>query len=90
MSAASNSFDESFSHDQQIAQLRIPPHSIEAESSVLGGLLLDNSAWDRVGDLLNEGDFYRFEHRYSSAEMDQYQRRLFQFKYNQYQSRWRS
>ena len=35
-----------------MAQLRIPLHSIEAESSVLGGLLLDNGAWDRVGDLL--------------------------------------
>ena len=49
--------------DHQVAQLRIPPHSIEAESSVLGGLLLDNNAWDRVGDLLKESDFYRFEHR---------------------------
>jgi replicative DNA helicase len=53
----------SFGADQQIAQLRIPPHSIEAESSVLGGLLLDNGAWDRVGDLVKEGDFYRYEHR---------------------------
>ena len=49
--------------DRQIAQLRIPPHSIEAESSVLGGLLLDNQAWDRVGDLLIDSDFYRYEHR---------------------------
>ncbi len=49
--------------DRQVAQLRIPPHSIEAESSVLGGLLLDNNAWDRVGDLLNDSDFYRYEHR---------------------------
>lgn len=49
--------------DQQIAQLRVPPHSIEAESSVLGGLLLDNGAWDRVGDLLVDSDFYRHEHR---------------------------
>ncbi|CAM5784109.1 MAG: replicative DNA helicase [Burkholderiales bacterium] len=49
--------------DRQVAQLRIPPHSIEAESSVLGGLLLDNGAWDRVGDVLIEGDFYRYEHR---------------------------
>jgi len=63
MSAASSSFEEGFSHDQQIAQLRIPPHSIEAESSVLGGLLLDNGAWDRVGDLLVDGDFYRYEHK---------------------------
>jgi len=46
-----------------VDQLRIPPHSIEAEQSVLGGLLLDNQAWDRMGDLLVEGDFYRDEHR---------------------------
>jgi replicative DNA helicase len=49
--------------DRQVAQLRIPPHSIESESSVLGGLLLDNAAWDRVNDLLTESDFYRYEHR---------------------------
>lgn len=53
----------SASDDQEIAKLRTPPHSIEAESSVLGGLLLDNNAWDRVGDLLKEGDFYRYEHQ---------------------------
>jgi replicative DNA helicase len=52
-----------FSADQQVAQLRVPPHSIEAESSVLGGLLLDNGAWDRVGDLLIDRDFYRHEHQ---------------------------
>ncbi|MEO8250783.1 MAG: replicative DNA helicase, partial [Burkholderiales bacterium] len=49
--------------DRQVAQLRIPPHSVEAESSVLGGLLLDNAAWDRVGDLIVASDFYRYEHR---------------------------
>ena len=49
--------------DPQVAQLRVPPHSQEAESSVLGGLLLDNGAWDRVGDVLQESDFYRYEHR---------------------------
>jgi len=49
--------------DLEVAQLRVPPHSIEAESSVLGGLLLDNAAWDRVGDLLTDGDFYRYEHQ---------------------------
>src|SRR5574343_186025 len=52
-----------FSADHQVAHLRVPPHSIEAESSVLGGLLLDNSAWDRMGDLLVDGDFYRHEHQ---------------------------
>ena len=63
MSAVLSSLETGFSSDQQIAQLRIPPHSIEAESSVLGGLLLDNGAWDRVGDLLVDGDFYRYEHK---------------------------
>ena len=50
-------------HDLDLAQLRLPQFSMESESSVLGGLLLDNNAWDRVGDLLTEGDFYRHEHR---------------------------
>ncbi|MDB5895909.1 MAG: replicative helicase [Rhodoferax sp.] len=63
MSAVFPDLEDSFTHDRQIAQLRIPPHSIEAESSVLGGLLLDNNAWDRVGDLLKDHDFYRHEHR---------------------------
>jgi len=63
MSAVFSTSDGDFGQDREVAQLRIPPHSIEAESSVLGGLLLDNGAWDRVGDLLKEGDFYRYEHR---------------------------
>ena len=63
MSAVFSYADNDPSADRQIAQLRIPPHSIEAESSVLGGLLLDNSAWDRMGDLLVDGDFYRHEHK---------------------------
>ncbi|MDQ5877679.1 MAG: replicative helicase [Pseudomonadota bacterium] len=49
--------------DPAIAALRIPPHSIEAEQSVLGGLLLDNQAYDKISDLVSEGDFYRDEHR---------------------------
>jgi replicative DNA helicase len=63
MSAVLPSYEEDTFPDQQVAQLRIPPHSLEAESSVLGGLLLDNSAWDRVGDLVTDSDFYRYEHR---------------------------
>jgi len=64
MSALLSTFDPSgYGTDRQIAQLRIPPHSIEGESSVLGGLLLDNTAWDRVGDLLADQDFYRHEHQ---------------------------
>jgi replicative DNA helicase len=55
--------------EMDVSQLRVPPHSIEAESSVLGGLLLDNSAWDRVGDLLIDEDFYRLEHKLIYAAM---------------------
>ncbi|HMW65021.1 MAG TPA: replicative DNA helicase [Accumulibacter sp.] len=46
-----------------MAQLRVPPHSIEAEQSVLGGLLLENAAFDKIADLIAESDFYRDEHR---------------------------
>jgi len=63
MSAVLSAVADDYGSDRQVAQLRIPPHSIEAESSVLGGLLLDNAAWDRVNDLLQASDFYRFEHR---------------------------
>jgi replicative DNA helicase len=45
------------------AALKVPPHSTEAEQSVLGGLMLDNAAWDRIADTLNEADFYRRDHR---------------------------
>ena len=43
--------------------LKIPPHSIEAEQSVLGGLMLDNEAWDLVADKVSADDFYRHDHR---------------------------
>ncbi|MFZ9116234.1 MAG: replicative DNA helicase, partial [Burkholderiaceae bacterium] len=43
--------------------LRLPPHSAQAEAAVLGGLLLDNGAWDRIGDLLSAQHFYRSDHR---------------------------
>ena len=49
--------------DPQLDSLKVPPHSIESEQSVLGGLLLDNAAWDRIADFINEGDFYRYDHR---------------------------
>lgn len=54
-------FDEAVSIDRE--SLRIPPHSIEAESSLLGALMLDNEAWDQVSEMLTESDFYRHEHR---------------------------
>ena len=43
--------------------LKVPPHSIEAEQSVLGGLLIDNEAWERVAEVVIEQDFYRRDHR---------------------------
>ncbi len=50
-------------NDNQLDLLRVPPHSIEAEQSVLGGLMLENVAWDKIADLIGEGDFYRDDHR---------------------------
>ena len=49
--------------DSELASLRTPPHSMEGEQSVLGGLLLDNQAWDRIGDVIAQDDFYRYDHR---------------------------
>jgi replicative DNA helicase len=49
--------------DPQFASVRTPPHSIEAEQAVLGGLLLDNTAWDRIADMVSADDFYRHDHR---------------------------
>ncbi|PHX40268.1 replicative DNA helicase [Pseudomonas sp. NZIPFR-PS5] len=50
-------------YDLQTAALKVPPHSIEAEQAVLGGLMLDNNAWERVLDQVSDGDFYRHDHR---------------------------
>jgi replicative DNA helicase len=47
----------------RIDALRVPPHSIDAEQAVLGGLMLDERAWERVADKLVEDDFYRKDHR---------------------------
>ncbi len=62
-SAQSRNFQNAAATDPALASLRVPPHSIEAEQSVLGGLLLDNAAFDKIADLISEGDFYRDEHR---------------------------
>lgn len=53
----------SIAKDAQLDAARVPPQSIEAEQSVLGGLLLDNTAWDRIADLVSAADFYRADHR---------------------------
>jgi replicative DNA helicase len=49
--------------DPQLLQLKLPPHSIEAEQSVLGGLLIDNGAFDKIADVVADSDFYRDDHR---------------------------
>jgi len=50
-------------NDAQIDALKVPPHSLEAEQSVLGGLLLENGAADRIADILGAADFYSDAHR---------------------------
>jgi len=49
--------------DPQLLALKVPPHSVEAEQSLLGGLLLDNQAFDKIADLVSAEDFYRDDHR---------------------------
>src|SRR3954470_14881840 len=49
--------------DPQLLALRVPPHSVEAEQSLLGGLLIDNQAWEKIADLVSIDDFYRDDHR---------------------------
>jgi replicative DNA helicase len=49
--------------DAQVDTLKVPPHSMEAEQSVVGGLMLENTAWDRIADLISDSDFYRADHR---------------------------
>jgi len=51
------------SRDSLVDAARVPPQSIEAEQSVLGALLLDNSAWDRISDIVTDQNFYRADHR---------------------------
>jgi len=49
--------------EADLAGIKAPPHSLEAEQSVLGGLMLDNNAWDTVSEVVLEEHFYRQEHR---------------------------
>ncbi len=49
--------------DTEVSQLKVPPHSIEAEQAVLGGLMLDNRAWEKIADRVVAEDFYRHDHR---------------------------
>ncbi len=49
--------------DDTLDALKLPPHSVEAEQSVLGGLLLENEALDKIADILSAHDFYRYDHK---------------------------
>jgi len=46
-----------------VTSTKLPPHSLEAEQAVLGGLMLENQAWDEIAGRIDEGDFYRQDHR---------------------------
>ncbi len=49
--------------DSAAETFKVAPHSVEAEQSVLGGLMLDNETWDQVSEIVAEDDFYRHDHR---------------------------
>lgn len=55
--------DDGIGSDAAESRLKVPPNSVEAEQSLLGGLMLDNSAWEKVADLVSDADFYRKDHR---------------------------
>lgn len=56
--------------DTDTSRIKVPPHSIEAEQAVLGGLMLDNSKWDAVSEVISAGDFYRQDHRLIFAAIE--------------------
>jgi len=64
-----NVFDFGFGADSELADIKVPPHSVEAEQSVLGGLMIANEAWDNVADQLAPEDFYRGSHRQIFTQM---------------------
>ncbi|RDV25614.1 replicative DNA helicase [Alteromonas aestuariivivens] len=51
------------SGDKNVEKLKIPPHSIEAEQSVLGSMLIDPESWDKVAELVTDDDFYNRSHQ---------------------------
>src|SRR5687768_1547082 len=63
MAVAQQQLARSESQGPQLVALKLPPHSVEAEQSLLGALLIDNQAFDRVADIVAAGDFYRDDHR---------------------------
>ena len=63
MARSSSLRSSSYGEDAQMMAIKLPPHSVEAEQSLLGGLMLDNEAWERIADIVGEVDFYRDDHR---------------------------
>jgi len=63
--------DYSYLPDYEVESLKVPPHSIQAEQSVLGGLMLDNQTWDSVADKVVVEDFYRKDHRLIFTTIEQ-------------------
>ncbi len=57
--------------DYEVESLKVPPHSIQAEQSVLGGLMLDNQTWDSIADKVIAEDFYRRDHRFIFSSIEQ-------------------
>lgn len=51
-------------NEKEITKLKIPPHSFEAEQSILGGLMLNNEAWNKISEIIINEDFYNIEHKY--------------------------
>ncbi|CAL1329425.1 replicative DNA helicase [Candidatus Providencia siddallii] len=55
--------------DYQIEKLKLPPHSIEAEQSILGGIMIDNDRWDTVSDRITQSDFFIKSHKIIFSQM---------------------
>ncbi len=66
---ATSSFKAS-SSDLETSRVKIPPHSVEAEQAVLGGLMLDNRRFDEVSEVVTAADFYRPDHRLIYAAVE--------------------
>ena len=55
--------NDEYQVSEPVSDMKVPPHSIEAEQAVLGGLMLDQRAWEQIADRVTEEDFYRKDHR---------------------------
>ncbi len=61
----------SLDRDYSLDSLKVPPNSIQAEQSVLGGLMLDNQTWDSIADKVVEIDFYRRSHQLIFSKIEE-------------------